>query len=380
MAKKFSLFGFKIGKDDEETIIPSFAPPIIDDGALTVAAAANYGLSIDLETNYKSEVELITRYREMAMQPEIEAAIDDIVNETIIYNEHHTKPLDLNLDNLKVSTKIKNAIDEEFKNILTLLNFRNLGSDIFRRYYVDGRLYYNILVDQENPNKGIQELRYIDPRKLTKIREVQKEKDRTTGVEMILGVKEYYIYSDSASMKSITNQQVGLRIATDTIIDITSGLMDAKRSIVLSYLHKCITGDGRIKTPNGWEYLKDLNVGDTVYSYNISENKLEETKITNKWDNGFKDVVNIKSRHTSFKCTTDHKILVKDNKTGIIDYLDSTEIVPKRHQLIIPKYPITTKEIKFPKSNRIENLFITNPEIWVDLKYKNKTLHLRNVY
>ena len=235
---KFSLFGFKIGNDTPaQEVLPSFSPPVLDDGAVTITAAAHYGTSIDLDSNYKNDVELITRYREMAMQPEIESAVDDIINEAIIYKEESA--IKLNTDNVKSSPKVKKAIEEEFHNILTLLNFKQLGQDIFRRYYVDGRLFYNVILDKENTSAGIQELRYIDPRKLSKIREIKKLKDKTTGFDIVQGYVEYYIYSETISTKSnLTNS--GLRIAPDSIISITSGLLDAKRSIVLSYLHKAI--------------------------------------------------------------------------------------------------------------------------------------------
>ncbi len=235
---KFSLFGFKIGKDaPAQEVLPSFSAPVLDDGAVTITAAAHYGTTIDLDSNYKNDVELITRYREMAMQPEIESAVDDIINEAII-NEDGVI-VKLKLDNLKVAPKIKKAIEDEFDNILTLLNFKQLGQDIFRRYYIDGRMYYNIILDKENPNAGIQELRYTDPRKITKIREIKKVKDQTTGFDIVAGYVEYYIYSDSISTKSnLTNS--GLRIAPDSMICVTSGLLDAKRSIILSNLHKCI--------------------------------------------------------------------------------------------------------------------------------------------
>ena len=235
---KFSLFGFKLGKDTPaQEVLPSFSPPILDDGAVTITAAAHYGTSIDLDSNYKNDVELITRYREMAMQPEIEGAVDDIINEAIIQEEDSS--VEIVLDKLKATPKLKNAIEEEFKNILTLLNFKNLGQDIFRRYYIDGRLYYNVILDKENTTAGIQELRYTDPRKLSKIREIRKVKDTTTGFDIVQGYVEYYIYSETISTKSnLTNS--GLRIAPDSIVSVTSGLLDAKRSIILSYLHKAI--------------------------------------------------------------------------------------------------------------------------------------------
>lgn len=235
---KFSLFGFKLGKDTPaQEVLPSFSPPVLDDGAVTITAAAHYGTSIDLDSNYKNDVELITRYREMAMQPEIESAVDDIINEAIIQEEESA--VEINLDKVKVSPKVKNAIEEEFENILTLLNFKNLGQDIFRRFYVDGRLYYNIILDKDNTAAGIQELRYTDPRKLTKIRELKKVKDQITGYDIVQGYQEYYIYSEVISTKSNLSNS-GLRIAPDSIIAVTSGLLDSKRSIILSYLHKAI--------------------------------------------------------------------------------------------------------------------------------------------
>jgi hypothetical protein len=235
---KFKLFGFQLGKDaPSQEVLPSFSPPVLDDGAVTITASAHYGTSIDLESNYKNEVELITRYREMAMQPEIESAIDDIINEAIVQDEDYC--IKIITDDIKASTKVKSAIEDEFENILTLLNFKNIGQDIFRRYYVDGRLFYNIILDPENPQAGIQELRYTDPRKISKVREIKKIKDKETGHDIIQGYTEYYLYSDVLSTKSnMTNS--GLRIAPDAIVSITSGLMDSKRSIVLSYLHKCI--------------------------------------------------------------------------------------------------------------------------------------------
>jgi hypothetical protein len=235
---KISLFGFKLGKDTPaQEVLPSFSPPVLDDGAVTISAAAHYGTAIDLDSNYKNDVELITRYREMAMQPEIETAIDDIINEAIVQEKESIVKLDL--DAVNAAPKVKKAIEGEFDNILTLLNFKQLGQDIFRRFYVDGRMYYNIILDKEKPNLGIQELRYTDPRKITKIREIRKVKDKTTGFDIVQGYVEYYIYSDVISTKSnLTNS--GLRIAPDSMICVTSGLLDAKRSIVLSNLHKAI--------------------------------------------------------------------------------------------------------------------------------------------
>ena len=240
---KFSLFGFSISRDKneaEQAVQQSFSPPTNDDGALTITSAAYYGTYVDLDGTAKNEVELISRYREMAMQPEIESAIDDIINEAICQDDDG-KIIDIVLDNLKQSDKIKKAIREEFQTILKLLNYNNMAQDIFRRYYIDGKMYYHIIIDKENPTQGIKELRYIDPRKLRKVREVKKKKDERTGVDIMDVINEYYIYNDKVTTGASSNfGPVGVRITTDSIISVVSGLMDSRRAVVLSYLHKAI--------------------------------------------------------------------------------------------------------------------------------------------
>ena len=240
---KFSLFGFSISRDKneaEQAVQQSFSPPTNDDGALTITSAAYYGTYVDLDGTAKNEVELISRYREMAMQPEIESAIDDIINEAICQDDDG-KIIDIVLDNLKESDKIKKAIREEFQIVLKLLNYNNMASDIFRRYYIDGKMYYHIIIDKENPTQGIKELRYIDPRKLRKVREVKKKKDERTGVDVMDVINEYYIYNDKVTTGASSNfGPVGVRITTDSIISVVSGLMDSRRAVVLSYLHKAI--------------------------------------------------------------------------------------------------------------------------------------------
>jgi hypothetical protein len=240
---KFSLFGFTIsrGKSEEASLVQqSFSPPTNDDGALTIQSAAYYGTYVDLDGTAKNEVELISRYREMAMQPEIESAIDDIVNEGIVEDDDG-KITQIVLDALDQPDKIKKAIKEEFNTILRLLNYGHMAQDIFRRYYIDGRMYYHIIIDRENPAQGIKELRYIDPRKLRKVRELKKKKDERTGVDITNLVNEYYIYNDKVATGTSSNfGPIGVRITTDSIISVVSGLMDSRRAVVLSYLHKAI--------------------------------------------------------------------------------------------------------------------------------------------
>jgi len=238
-----NLFGFQISRQKSEIQQQSektFAIPSNEDGALTISAAAYYGTYVDLDGTAKNEVELISRYREMAMQPEIESAIDDIVNEAIVQNDNG-QSIRIIMDDLKQPDKIKKAIEEEFKVLLRIMNYQNMATDIFRRFYIDGRLFYHIIIDEDEPQAGIKSLRYIDPRKIRKVREVKKEKDKLTATDVVSTVNEYYIYNDKVvSGTSSSYGPVGVRIAKDSIININSGLMDARRAVVLSYLHKAI--------------------------------------------------------------------------------------------------------------------------------------------
>ena len=242
-ANKFSLFGFTISRKEDENsqaVQQSFTPPVNDDGALTITSAAYYGTYVDLDGSAKNEIELIGRYREMAMQPEIESAIDDIINEAICQDDDG-RNIRMILDELKQPDKIKKSLQAEFNTVLRLLNYNQMAQDVFRRYYVDGRLYYHIIVDREAPTDGIKELRYIDPRKIRKVREVKKSKDERTGVEVANVINEYYIFNDKVISGSSSNfGPVGVRITTDSIINVVSGLMDSRRAVVLSYLHKAI--------------------------------------------------------------------------------------------------------------------------------------------
>lgn len=241
-ANKFSLFGFNFtrNKDQDDSSEQSFSPPPNDDGALTITSAAYYGTYVDMDGTAKNEVELISRYREMAMQPEIESALDDIVNEAISQDDDG-RITEIVLDSLKQPEKIKKAIRDEFEIILRLLNYKNMAQDIFRRYYIDGKMYYHIIVDKDNPTAGIKELRYIDPRKLRKVREIKKRKDERTGVDIMNTINEYYIFNDKVVSGTASNYgPIGVRITTDSIINVVSGLMDSRRAVVLSYLHKAI--------------------------------------------------------------------------------------------------------------------------------------------
>lgn len=218
--------------------LKSFVPESNDDGAVTIQSGSYYGTYVDMDGVVRNEIELITRYREMAMQPELETAIDEIVNEAIVMDDSG-KSVEINMDEVKVSEGIKKKIRSEFDYILKLLNFGNMGYDIFRRWYVDGRIFYHLIVDDKKPLNGIQELRYIDPRRIRKIREIEKTMDRATGVEIIKKSREYYLYNDRGVIGS-QSANMGAKIALDSVVNVNSGLMDSKRAMVLSYLHKAI--------------------------------------------------------------------------------------------------------------------------------------------
>ena len=241
------LFGFTLGKQDivqvQSPEQPSFALPTetMDDGAVTITSTAHYGTYVDLEGSVRNEIELVTRYREMANHPELEMAIDDIVNEAITHDETG-KVANIVLDKLQQPESIKKKILEEYNNIQKMLNFSNLADDLFKRWYIDGRINFHVVVDESLPKEGIKELRYIDPRKIRKVREIKKERDPKTGAQIIASIAEYYVYNDKGSTTQTytSNVNAGLRIAPESIINVNSGLMDAKNTFVISYLHKAI--------------------------------------------------------------------------------------------------------------------------------------------
>lgn len=235
-----NLFGFEINrkkKAAEQEEVKSFAIPQNDDGAVTIQSGAYYGTYVDLDGVVRNEIELITRYREMSIQPEIENAIDDIINEAIV-TEDDGHSVEINLDELKIPEATKKKIRDEFETVLKLLNFRNMGHDIFRRWYVDGRLFYHIILDPNKAENGIVEVRYIDPRRIRKIREIQKVKDPRTGIDTISRINEYYLYNERGMIGAHSN--LGAKIAVDSVVNVNSGLMDSRRAMVLSYLHKAI--------------------------------------------------------------------------------------------------------------------------------------------
>ena len=241
------LFGFRIGKEEEQKdSVVSFAPPQNDDGAVTIAEGGVFGTTIDLEGTTKTEGSLITKYREMVLQPECERAVDDIVNEAIVGDEQEA-PVSVVLDDVDVSSGVKNTIIEEFNEVVKLLKFNTKAYNIFRDWYVDGRIYYHIMIDTKNPRAGIKELRYIDPRKIKKVKAEKRDKIQTARISNeVLAKKydEYYLYQP----KGIGSQAQGIKIAKDSISYCTSGLLDNNNLMVLSHMHKALKPLNQLRT------------------------------------------------------------------------------------------------------------------------------------
>ena len=231
------LFGFKITRSKDEG--ESFTLPSSDDGTIEVAGGGFYSQTLDVDGRDKTENDLIRRYRDIAIQPECDSAIEDIVSEGIASNEFDA-PVSVRLDRLEYSDKVKKRIHEEFDRVLQLLDLNVKGHDIFRRWYVDGRIYYHKVIDKKDPRKGIKELRYIDPRKIKKVREVIKDRpDPVTGIDKTKQAIEYYVYNEKVTDNQST-PQTALKITKDSIAFCPSGLVDQTKGSVLSYLHKAI--------------------------------------------------------------------------------------------------------------------------------------------
>ena len=237
------LFGYSLERAKKgQATGPSFVRKESDDAATPIAGGGFFGTSIDLDGSYKDENDLIRRYREMSIHPECYRAIDDVVNEAIA-GEIDDTPVDVELSNLKVSSGIKKKIREEFFNVLRLLDFDKKAYDIFRRWYIDGKLYYHKVIDVQNPRRGITELRYVDPRKIRKVIEMENKKDRqfvdpkTMESQLAPRSAEYYIYNPKGLRGLETS---GVKIAPDAIAFAHSGLKDMNKNVIMSHLHKAI--------------------------------------------------------------------------------------------------------------------------------------------
>ena len=252
------VFGLEIKrKKSDETKAQSFVPPQNDGSVIEIskdqgmggfaATGGVIGQFVDMEGGVKNEADLVTRYRTMSLVPECDSAIEDIVNESISSNDLDA-PVAINLDRVNHfsdSTKIK--IRENFDTVLELLGFRELSHDIYRKWYVDGRLYYHKMVDSQNTKAGIQGLRAIDPQKIRKIREVEKTKDEKSQVEIVKKVNEYFMFNDQGFDKSGNNTGQTVKIASDAVTHVTSGLMDYNQKVVVGYLHKAMKSVNQLR-------------------------------------------------------------------------------------------------------------------------------------
>lgn len=249
-----SLFGFTISRNevnDLGTKAQSFISPEPEDGAATVSGAGYYGTYVDLDASSKSEAELITKYREAALYADASTAVDEIVTEAIAATDNEDA-VSINLDNSNLPGNIKELIKDEFDEVLRLLNFNYKAYDWFRQWYIDGRIYFQKVIDVTNPRRGIVELRNIDPRKIRKVRKIDKQKDQKTGADLIKKVEEFFIYNDKGinynpqySMAAVSNQVI--KLAIDSITYVPSGMMDLEKHVVLSYLHKAVKPINQLK-------------------------------------------------------------------------------------------------------------------------------------
>lgn len=246
------LFGFEFKRKVLQDTQASFVPVEQDDGAVVVAAGGSYGTYVDLDGTVRTEAELVTKYREMSLNPECDSAVDEIVNETMSIDEKEI--VSINLDNLTITSTLKKAIREEFENCLNILDFQKHAYEIYRRWYIDGRLYYHVIIDDKDTKAGIKEVRYVDPRKIRKVREVAKRKVRGGGETEAVIQKvqnEYFMFNDKGfnyGNKTVGPSSTGLKIAKDSIIHITSGLTDTNGTMVLSYMHKAIKALNQLRT------------------------------------------------------------------------------------------------------------------------------------
>lgn len=248
----FEIFGYEISKKKDKAPQAAVVTPVTprDDGASIVyssdsgsygAAAGYYGYQFDLDGVVRNESQMINQYRTVACFPEVDGAIEAIVNDAVIIEQGRV-PVSLNLDGLpKQYHPLRDTIREHFDHVLNVLNFNDNCHDIFKRWYIDGRLYYYVMIDPKNPKKGIVDLKYIDPRKIRKVIEYQRE--NRNGIDVIVGQKSYYIFNDAG----LQSAALGVKLSTDSIINVRSGLVDANTGEVISHLFKGIKPANQLK-------------------------------------------------------------------------------------------------------------------------------------
>ena len=233
------LFGWEIKKASrkDEKLLPSIVPPVDEDGAgYVTSAGAHYGTYVDIngDTELKDDLALIKQYRATAQHPEVDDALENIINEAVSASQNE-QTVSLILDKVEAPDSIKKQIVEEFDNIVSMLNFSDLGHDMFKRWYIDGRMYHHLVVDEKNLKSGIQEIRPIDATKIRKVKQIEKTKDPLTGTSLIKKVEEFFIFQDKPGVA-----QTGIKLSVDSVSYVTSGLLDENRKRVVSHLHKAL--------------------------------------------------------------------------------------------------------------------------------------------
>ena len=262
------IFGFEISRKKDELRVKdvqkksqaSFVAPVEDDGTPIIQQSPGgfisggaYGSYVDMEGGIKNEVALIQRYRETSLVPECDIAIDDIVNECIV-SDTQDRIVSLDLRDVELSDSIKEKMHQEFKTILSLMKFHQNAHELFRKWYVDGRIYFHKVVDSKRPQAGIQDLRNIDPMKIKKVRKVEKEKDPKTKIDIVKKVEEVYVFSDKGFHKGSANEGTTAKIAPEAVSYTTSGMLDYTKNVVVGYLHKAL------KTANQLSMMEDALV------------------------------------------------------------------------------------------------------------------------
>lgn len=246
---EIDIFGFQFGKkkptqiEKENDALQSFTAPEVFDGTVTVEAGGFFGTALDYASTMRDEGQSIIQYRNMSVYPELDNAIDEIVNASIVPGTDH-KPVKLDLTNCPISENIKTKIYKEFETIIHLLDFNHKSYEIYRRWYIDSKLYYNLIIDKDLPGEGIQNIVPIDPLKIKKVRKVRKEMDRSmsgsTPVQMIKEIEEFFVYTNNDKESYIMTGPQGLHLSLDSIVYVPSGLVDLNSKRVLGYLHKAI--------------------------------------------------------------------------------------------------------------------------------------------
>ena len=239
------IFGFNITRSETPQTEKSFVAPSSDEGGIeSIRAGGYYGTYLDIEGVASTEAELIKRYRDISMMADVDNAIEDIVSDAISYVDAE-KPVSINLDETGLSAPVKKSINAEFEEVLRMMDFKLKAQDYFRRWYTDGRLYFHKVIDTENPRAGIKDVRYIDPRKITKVRNVKKDKN-PNGATFIQDVEEYFIYAEkglsskNGKYEAPESKANAMKITKDAICYTPSGLVDYNKNMALSYLHKAI--------------------------------------------------------------------------------------------------------------------------------------------